>query len=49
VIDARERPFAFPRNEQERIARVTAWAQEFHTVSRVAGHKSQVTSPATEG
>jgi hypothetical protein len=37
VIDARERPFAFPRAEQERIARVSAWAQEFHTVSRVEG------------
>jgi hypothetical protein len=35
VIDARERPFAFPRNEQERAARLTTWTNTIHTVSKV--------------
>ena len=35
VIDARERPFAFPRNEQERAARLAAWTSAIHTVSKV--------------
>lgn len=30
VIDVRERPFTFPRNEQERIARMVAWGAEAH-------------------
>jgi hypothetical protein len=35
VIDARERPFPFPRNEQERAARLAAWTNAIHTVSKV--------------
>ncbi|CAA9584963.1 MAG: hypothetical protein AVDCRST_MAG18-3688 [uncultured Thermomicrobiales bacterium] len=41
VIDARERPFAFPRNEQERIARVGSWLTAFQTVSRATGGDEQ--------
>lgn len=35
VIDARERPFAFPRNEQERTARLATWTAAVHTGSKV--------------
>ncbi|HEY8598282.1 MAG TPA: glutamate mutase L [Thermomicrobiales bacterium] len=35
VIDARERPFVFPREERERLAKVGGWQNEFHTISRV--------------
>ncbi len=35
VIDARERPFTFPRSEPERIARMMAWATEASRAAKV--------------
>jgi hypothetical protein len=31
VIDARERPVALPRNEQERIERLAGWSAALHS------------------
>jgi hypothetical protein len=50
VIDTRERPFAFPRDEQERIKQVGIWQNAFHSVSRVVQStpKAESESPATD-
>jgi len=53
VLDARERPFAFPQAEQERSARVAGWHAATHTIVRATnigetGQPAPADPPPTE-
>lgn len=49
IIDARERPLAFPRAEGARLERLGRWSSAYHTVSTLGQTAEERTSPAPAG